>query len=152
PDGEQADLMVRLGEALHRAGDATAFDMLETGARLAHRSGAPEPLVRAVFAADRGFMHLDQRAPGFLEMVETALAVTDPADVPTYARLRALLARSLMLTPEVPRRLDAMHEARALALELDDPGLIARVAPAVLYASWEPGRQESRTRFANQAV
>ena len=82
PDAERADLLVRLGDAQHRAGDTQALDTLEEGARLARRSGAHEVLVRAVFAADRGFMLLDNRAPEYLEMVEAALAVTDPARCP----------------------------------------------------------------------
>ena len=91
---------MRLGDALHRAGAADAFATLEEGARLARRSGAHDTLVRAVFAADRGFMLLDERAPEFLTMVESALAVTDPSDTATYARLLALLAQSLTFTPE----------------------------------------------------
>ena len=80
-----------------------------------------EALVRAAFAADRGFMRLDNRAPEYLATVEAALAVTDPADVATYARLRALLAQSLMYTPDAARRLAAAHEALDLATEHGDP-------------------------------
>ena len=69
------------------SGDTQALDTLEEGARLAQRSGAHEALVRAAFAADRGFMRLDNGAPEYLATVEAALAVTDPADVATYARL-----------------------------------------------------------------
>jgi hypothetical protein len=152
PDDEQAGLMVRLGDAQHRAGAAVAFDTLETGARLAHRSGATDTLVRAVFAADRGFMLLDQRAPGYLAMVEAALAVTDRADVPEYARLQALLARSLMYTPDAARRLAAAHDAVDLALAHDDPTLLARIGPAVVNGSWGPGHRELRTRVTEQAV
>ena len=73
---------------------------------------------RAAFAADRGFMRLDNGAPEYLATVEAALAVTDPADVATYARLRALLARSLMYTPDAAafgrraRGARARHRAR----------------------------------------
>ena len=51
---------------------------------------------------------------------------------PIYARLRALLARSLLYTPDVARRLAAAHEALDLATEHGDPTLFAQVAPAVL--------------------
>ena len=48
-------------------------------------------------------------------MVEAALAVTDPADVATFARLRALLAQCLIYTPDAARRVAAAHEALDLA-------------------------------------
>ncbi len=152
PEPERADLLVRLGDAQHRAGDTQAFDTLEEGARLARRSGAHEVLVRAVFAGDRGFMLLDNRAPEYLAMVETALEVTDPADTATFARLRALLAQSLIYTPDAARRLAAAHEALDLATEYRDPTLLAQIAPAVLYGLWAPGRRELRARVAAQAI
>jgi tetratricopeptide (TPR) repeat protein len=151
-DVERAELLVRLGDAQHRAGDVQALDTLEEGARLAQRSDAHEALVRAAFAADRGFMRIDSGAPEYLATVEAALAVTDPADVATYARLRALLARSLMYTPDAAGRLAAAHEALDLATEHGDPTLLAQVAPAVLYALWEPGRRAPRSRAAARAV
>ncbi len=47
PGAEQADLLVRLGDAQHRSGDTQALETLEQGARLAQRTGAHEALVRA---------------------------------------------------------------------------------------------------------
>ena len=152
PDAERADLLVRLGDAQHRAGDTQALDTLAEGARLAQRSGAHEALVRAALAADRGFMRLDEGAPEYLATIEAALAVTDPADVATYARLRALLARSLMYTPDAARRVAAAHEALELATEHSDPTLLAQVAPAVCYALWGTGRRELRSRVAVSAI
>jgi DNA-binding SARP family transcriptional activator len=152
PDAERADLLVRLGDAQHRAGDTQALDTLAEGARRAQRSGAHEALVRAALAADRGFMRLDEGAPEYLATIEAALAVTDPADVATYARLRALLARSLMYTPDAARRVAAAHEALELATEHSDPTLLAQVAPAVCYALWGTGRRELRSRVAASAI
>ena len=152
PDAERAGLLVRLGDAQHRSGDTQALDTLEEGARLAQRSGAREALVRAAFAADRGFMRLDNGAPEYLATVEAALAVTDPADVATYARLRALLARSLMYTPDAAGRLAAAHEALDLATEHGDPVLLAQVAPAALYALMGAGHRELRARVAGRAI
>jgi DNA-binding SARP family transcriptional activator len=149
---ERADLLVRLGDAQHRSGDTRALETLQEGAQLAQRTGAREALVRAAIAADRGFMRLDNGAPEYLATVEAALAVTDPADVATYARLRALLARSLMYTPDAARRLAAAHEALDLATEHGDPTLLAQVAPAVLYALWGAGQRELRSRVAAQAI
>ena len=57
-----------------------------------------------------------------------------------------------MYTPDAARRLAAAHEALDLATEHGDPTLLAQVAPAVLYALWEPGRRELRSRVAAQAI
>jgi DNA-binding SARP family transcriptional activator len=152
PESERADLLVRLGDAQHRAGDTDAFETLVQGARLARHSGADGALVRAALAADRGFMRLDERAEEYLAIVEAALAVTDPADIPTFARLRALLARSLNFSPDAARRLAAAHEALDLATQHGDPKLFAQVAPAALYALWAPGQSALRTRVAARAV
>jgi tetratricopeptide (TPR) repeat protein len=97
-------------------------------------------------------MRLGTSAPEYRATVEAALAVTDEADVATYARLRALLAQSLMYTPDVPRRLAAAHEALDLATEHGDPMLLAQVAPGVLNALWAPGRRDLRARVAARAV
>jgi len=149
---ERADLLVRLGDAQHRAGATDALSTLAEGARLAQRYGAREPLVRAALAADRGYMRVDNDAPEYLEIVEAALAVTDPDDIETFAPLQALLARSLMYTPDNARRLAAAHEALDLARQSNHPELFARVAPAALYALWEPGRRDLRVRIASEAV
>ena len=99
PDAERADLLVRLGDAQLRAGDPQAQDTLAQGADLARRSGAHELLIRAALASNTGFMRIDPRAPEYLATVEAAVAVADPADTATYARLLALLAQSLVFTP-----------------------------------------------------
>jgi DNA-binding SARP family transcriptional activator len=152
PADERADILVRLGEAQQRAGDAQALATLNEGARLAQRSGAHDALIRAALAADRGFMRVDHDAPDYRATVEAALEVADPDDVATFARLRALLAQSLTYTPDTPRRLAAAHEALDLATEHGDPTLLAQVAPSALFALWGPGRRELRGRVAARAV
>ena len=78
PDAERADLLVRLGDAQHRAGDPRALETLELGADLARRSGADDSVIRAAFAADRGFMRIDSDAATFLDIVEAAVARRRP--------------------------------------------------------------------------
>jgi DNA-binding SARP family transcriptional activator len=151
-DAERADLLVRLGDAQHRSGAPEALETLEEGAELARRSGADAALIRAAIAADRGFMRLDNRAPEYLAMVEAAVAVADPADTATYARLLALLGQSVIYTPDVERRLALANQALDLANGSDDPTLLARIAAAVLYALWAPGTEELRSRVAARAV
>lgn len=152
PDAERADLLVRLGDAQLRAGNPQAQDTVAEGADLAQRSGAHDPLIRAALASNPGFMRLDPRAPEHLATVEAAVAVSDHADTATYARLLALLAQSLLFTPDAERRVASAHKALELADAHDDPTLLARIAPDALCGLWEPGTAGVRSRVAAKAV
>ncbi len=152
PDAERADLLVRLGDAQLRAGDPQAHDTVAEGADLARRSGAHDPLIRAALASNPGFMRIDARAPEYLATVEAAVAVADQADTATYARLLALLAQSLVFTPDAARRVASAHKALELADAHHDPTLLARIAPGVLFGLWEPGSADVRSRVAAKAV
>jgi DNA-binding SARP family transcriptional activator len=74
PDAERADLVVRLGEALHRAGNPSAYATMQEGAELATRCGAPSVLIRAALSTDRGFMQVGSSAPQQLAIVEAAVS------------------------------------------------------------------------------
>jgi tetratricopeptide (TPR) repeat protein len=151
PDAECADLLVRLGHAQYRAGDPQAKDSLAQGAELARRSGERQTLIRAALVADLGV----PRVGSFVqesEIVESALEVADPADTATYARLLALLSKSLTFTPDVERRLTLAHRALRLAEESDDATLLAGVAPGVLAALWAPGNERLRNEVAARAL
>ena len=65
------------------------------------------------------------------------------ADTATYARLLALLAQSLVCTPDAERRVASAHQALELADAHHDPTLLARIAPGVLCGLWEPGAATS---------
>ena len=150
-DAQRADLLVRLGHAQFRAGDPQAQANLSEGAKLALQSGQRQTLVRAALVADLGV----PRVAGFVqesEIVESALEVVDPADTATYARLLALLSKSLTFTPDVERRVTLAHRALHMAGESDDPSLLAGVAPAVLAALWAPGNERLRNEVAARAL
>ena len=152
PDAERADLLVRLGDAQHRAGHPDALDSLAQGADLARQSGADGSLIRAALASNRGFARIDPRAHEFLATVEAAVAVADPAETATYAQLLALLAQSLALTPATEARVASAHRALELAKAHRDPTLFARIAPTALLALWEPGGIDVRYDEAAKAV
>jgi tetratricopeptide (TPR) repeat protein len=150
-DAQRADLLVRLGHAQFRAGDPQAQVNLGQGAELARRSGQRQTLIRAALVADLGI----PRVGTFVqesEFVESALEVADPADTATYARLLALLSKSLTFTPDVGRRVTLAHRALRLAEESDDATLLAGVAPAVLAALWAPGNERLRNEVAARAL
>ena len=152
PDGERADLIVRMGEAQHRAGDPQALPTLRLGAELAETCGASSVLVRAALATDRGFMRIGAWAPEQLAIVESAVAVADPQDVTTYARLLALFAQSLIHTSRARTREDVARQALDLATSSSDPTLLPRVASPVLYALWASGASTLRADVAARAV
>jgi len=152
PDAQCADLLVRLGHAQYRAGDPRAQANLVRGAKLARRSGQSQTLIRAALVADLGVLRVDSLAREHSEVVESALQVADPADTATYARLLAVLSKSLTFTPEVGRRVALAHRALRLAEESDDATLLAGVAPAVLAALWAPGNERLRNEVAVRAL
>ena len=152
PDAQRADLLVRLGHAQYRAGDPRAQANLVQGATLARRSGQSQTLIRAALVADLGVLRVDDLAREQSEVVESALEIADPADTATYARLLAVLSKSLTFTPDAERRVSLAHRALHLAEENDDPNLLARVAPAVLAALWAPGNERLRNEVVARAL
>ena len=152
PDAERADLLVRLGAALHRSGDPNAYAMLQEAAELAQRAGASDVLVRAALATDRGFLQLSTFGPQQLAIVEAAVAVADPSDASTHARLLALYAQTLIHTPRAELREQVAREALDLATASADPALLPAIASSVLYALWAPGSSTLRADLAARAI
>jgi DNA-binding SARP family transcriptional activator len=152
PDVERADLLVRLGTSLHRAGDPEAYATLMEGADLARRCGAHAVLVRAALATDRGFMQVGAFAPQQLAIVEAAVAGADTDDVATHARLLALYAQTLVHTPRAQLRAEVAKQALALATTGENRTLLPAVASSVLYALWAPGSSALRADVAERAV
>jgi DNA-binding SARP family transcriptional activator len=151
PDAQRADLLVRLGHAQFRSGDPLARDNLVQGAKLARRSGQNQTLIRAALVVDLGIPRLSSFIQES-EIIESALEVADQADTVTYARLLALLSKSLTFTSHVDRRVALAHRALRMAEESDDPTLLAGVTPSVLTALWAPGNERLRNEVAARAL
>ena len=150
-DAQRADLLVRLGHAQFRAGDPQAQVNVGQGAELARRSGQRHTLIRAALVADLGVVRIGAFVQES-EIVEAALEVADPTDTATYARLLALLSKSLTFTSEIERRATLAHRALRMAEESDDATVLASVAPAVLAALWAPGNEGLRGEVARKAL
>jgi DNA-binding SARP family transcriptional activator/DNA polymerase III delta prime subunit len=151
PEAERADLMVRLGEARHRAGDPRAHDLLLAGADLARRCGADDVLIRAALANDRGIMRLGTVDHAELAAVEAAIAVADPDDAATYSRLLALYARELIHTPRFELRQEMARRAIDLIDAVDDRTLLPNMISGLTYALWGPGALPLRRDIAARA-
>ena len=151
-DAERADLQARLGEAQHRAGDPRARETLLLSAALAQKVGSADVLVRAALANDRGFS--PPRAPDLeqLEVIDAAIAASDPNDASTQARLLALRAQELVHTPQHELRLASARQAVELIDRSDDPLLLPRCISALTFGLWGPDTFALRRTLAMRAI
>jgi hypothetical protein len=126
---ERCELLLAVGEARMAASDVGgARAACQEAGELARRIGAPELLARAGLGLGLEFTTgiVDPVEVGLLE---EALGALGAADSPLRARLLARLARALMFTPQVDRRLALSEQAVQMARRLGDPATLA----AVLY-------------------
>jgi DNA-binding SARP family transcriptional activator/tetratricopeptide (TPR) repeat protein len=152
PESERGELLVRLGEARQRAGDARArATLLEAGA-LARRSGDADVLIRAALATDRGLGRVGSVDVEQLEMTEAAIEMANVADTTTYARLLALYARELIHTPRFELRQQISRRAVEMIDASDDPTLLPLTMSALTFALEGPGTVPLRRDLALRAV
>jgi DNA-binding SARP family transcriptional activator len=151
PDAERAELLVRLGEARHRAGDPGARDTLLEAAGLARRAGASDVLVRAALASDRGLGRIGTVDDEQLAVIEAAIEVADRSDT-AYPRLLALQALQLIHTPRFALRQQVARQAVELIESSEDPTLLPRTIAALTFALEGPGTLARRRDLAVRAV
>jgi len=127
---------LRLGVAQRQAGEPAYRETLLEAARLAERLGATETLVAAALANNRGYFSeagaVDSERVAVLEAACAELAGSDSGPL---ARLLALLASELTYGGDLPRRLELVHRAIAIARGVGDPttlvGVINDAIPAI---------------------
>jgi DNA-binding SARP family transcriptional activator/tetratricopeptide (TPR) repeat protein len=152
PEGERAELMVRLGEAQHCAGDPRTHDTLLGAAGLARRVGAHDVLIRAALANDRGFSRLGIADLDQLATLEAALHVVDPSDTNRYARLLACRSQELVHTPDHALRVASARHAIELVDASDDPTLLPQLISALVFGLWGPDTLDLRRQLVLAAV
>jgi DNA-binding CsgD family transcriptional regulator len=175
PDPQQrCQLLLALGEARMAAGDVAAARVAyQQAGELASRIGAAELLARAGLGSGVEFTSgtVDPAKVGLLEDVPTAASgVVDPvevglleealvalgdADSRLRARVLARLARALLSTPLLDRRLELSQEAVALARRLGDPATLAAVLYDRHLAIWgadQPALAAERLAMATEVV
>jgi DNA-binding CsgD family transcriptional regulator/tetratricopeptide (TPR) repeat protein len=121
---------------------------------LARRIGSPEALARAGLGLGSEFTSgvVDPVQVGLLEEALTALG---KADSPLRARVLAGLARALVSTPQVERRLALSQDAVQMARRLGDPATLAAVLFGRHLAVWGSERAEvagERLAIATEVV
>jgi DNA-binding CsgD family transcriptional regulator len=143
PDKQQrCELLLALGEVRMAASDVPAARAAyQQAGELARRIDAPEALARAGLGLGLEYTSgiVD---PVEVALLEEALAALGAANSPLRARVLARLARALVSTPQVDRRLQLSEEAVALARRLGDPATLVAVLFDRHLAIWGPDRAE----------
>ena len=127
-EDQRLELMLLLGEAQQRAGDAAHRDTLLTAAELARRRGDAAALARAAIANNRWFnAYTGLTDPERVAVVRDALAAVGEEDPGLRARLLAILATELSWEPDHELRRQLSDEAVRLARQAGDTTTLANV-------------------------
>ena len=152
---QRCELLLAVGEARMAASDVPAArTAYQQAGELARRIGSPEALARAGLGLGSEFTSgvVDAVQVGLLEDALTALG---KADSPLRARVLAGLARALVSTPQVERRLALSEDAVQMARRLGDPATLAAVLFGRHLAVWGSERAEvagQRLAIATEVV
>jgi class 3 adenylate cyclase len=160
PSAERrCELLLRLGDAQWRAGDAEAArSSFEQATEVARRLGAAEMLARAALGyvvALGGFLFLARFEVGTsgAGLLEEALAALPEEDSPVRAQLLARLAMEL-LGPLVPaeRRVEISRSALDMARRLGDSAALVTALHARHWALTTPGMQLERLTHTEEML
>jgi len=152
---QRCELLLAVGEARMAASDVPAArTAYQQAGELARRIGSPEALAQAGLGLGLEFTSgiVDLVQVGLLEEALTAL---DEADSPLRAVVLAGLARALVSSPQVERRLALSEDAVRMARRLGDPATLAAVLFGRHLAIWGSERAEvagERLAIATEAV
>ncbi len=135
--GERADVMLRLGDACHRAGHAdAALDAFSRAAELARSLGDPEALARAAIGFEQAAWRPAMHDAESVDRLGEAAAALEQDDSELRARVLSGLARALELRGESSRAALARDESIAMSRRRGD----ARTLGATLAtAYWARG-------------
>jgi DNA-binding CsgD family transcriptional regulator/tetratricopeptide (TPR) repeat protein len=152
---QRCELLLAVGEARMATSDVSAArTAYQQAGDLARRIGSPEALARAGLGLGLEFTSgiVDQVQVGLLEEAPAALG---EADSTLRARVLAGLARALVSTPQVERRLALSEDAVRMARRLGDPATLAAALFGRHLAIWGSERAEvagERLAIATEAV
>jgi predicted ATPase/class 3 adenylate cyclase len=122
----RARVLLGLGDAQRRAGQAAYRETLLEAARLSDRAGDVDLLARAALTNNRGWQsRIGAVDEDRLAVLRRALALLDPDQIATRSRLVALSAMEQIYTTTLDDRLALAQEAIALARASGDTSAIA---------------------------
>ncbi len=150
-------LLLSLGSALRKAGDATkSREIFLLAARSAREASTPELLARAAlgFGASGdsgGYESVGHVDPEQVSLLEEALA-SQAHDPPLRARLLGRLAMALYWSRARERRESLCGEAMELAERSGDPAILAATLASRCFATWRPDNLEERLETATRLL
>ena len=154
-DRRRLDLLLGLGEALARSGDAAAAKKsFFQAAALARRLDLPEQLARAALGYGGRFVWEASRGdPHLASLLADAIAAADRRRDALHARLLARLAAGpLRDDPDRSRRERLSAEAVEIAEEVGDLPTLAYVLDGRYAAIWGPDALDERMAIARRLV
>ena len=148
------DLLIALGEAQRRAGNAAHRETLLEAARLAEERGDAEALARAALANMRGLYFSSARGTDTerVDALEAALRMLPAGDSTLRARLLASLGLELFFDPDRPRRLALGDSALAMARRLGDTATLLHVLSARPFTIAAPDTLDERMAVTAELI
>jgi class 3 adenylate cyclase len=152
-DAERCRALIGLGEAQQLTGDPAYRKTLLHAAQIASSLGDADLAAAAALANTRGFTSLigdldDER----VDAIERALQLDDRTDAGRRAQLLALQSQELLYEHDRTRRQASATEAIALARDIGDPRVRARVLQHAFHGLWGPDMLAVRADLANDLL
>lgn len=157
----RAELLLALGEAERRVGDAAAARAtLATAAAVAREADRPDLLARAALAFGAGVGGFWEQSAGAVDdervaLVQQALAALDDAPSGPRALLLANLAGALFWSTSLERRARVEQLSRAamtMAIAVADPAVTMTVLATAHWTTWSPDGVHERLAAAQKLV
>jgi tetratricopeptide (TPR) repeat protein len=152
-DARRCSLLIALGVAQRKHGDARFRETLLEAARLGRRLEEPKLLVRAAIENTRGFVSdagdVDTER---VAMLEAALEAVGPEDSRERAVLLGMLAFELSFAPDREPRVALADEALAVARRLGDERTLCYVLGARSMPIWAPETLDERLACTAESV
>ena len=150
-DPRRVNLLISLGEAQQRSGDAAHRTTLLDAGRLAQKQGDAAAMARAALANTRGtFSQLGAVDVERAEALQTAVDALGGAEPAVRARLLAILAVELTWSGDASRRRSLGDEALSLARRHSDPVALGSVLLMRWAALWNPRWAAERLELATE--
>jgi class 3 adenylate cyclase len=150
---ERCRALIGLGQAQQLTGDATYRRTLLSAAQIASSLGDADLGTAAALANTRGFTsligHLDDER---VEAIERALELDERTDPARRAQLLALESQEMLYEHDPTRRQALATEAIALARDVGDPRVRARVLQHAFHGLWSPDKLPERVDIAHDLL
>lgn len=154
-EGERCELLLMLGEAQARAGDAEAAETFAEAAGLADRLGLPDQLAAAALGyGGRVFWEVTRGDDRHVRLLERAIEAVGEEDGALRVRLLARFAGGPLRDSRFPgeRRRALSEEALAMARRLADPASLCYALSGYLAANHSPTFAEGQAELAEELL